>query len=117
MKELDVEKLREYTEEEVTVSQGSTVRIKHATYSVPSRLREHRLRVRVFESRIEVYLGDLIQLSCARLPAKHYLINYRHVIWSLVKKPGAFRLYVYREEMFPSIYFRRAYDAIHEHNF
>ncbi|HET9552749.1 MAG TPA: hypothetical protein VFP50_07255 [Anaeromyxobacteraceae bacterium] len=37
---------------------------------------------------------------------------YRHVIWSLVRKPGAFARYVYREEMFPSVVFRRAYDAI-----
>ena len=39
-------------------------------------------------------------------------IDYRHVIWSLVRKPGAFARYVYREEMFPSLVFRRAYDAI-----
>ena len=39
-------------------------------------------------------------------------IDYRHVIWSLVRKPGAFARYVYREEMFPSVAFRRAYDAI-----
>jgi hypothetical protein len=34
------------------------------------------------------------------------------VIWSLVRKPGGFARYVYREEMFPSLVFRRAYDAI-----
>jgi hypothetical protein len=39
-------------------------------------------------------------------------IDYRHVIWSLVRKPGGFARYVYREEMFPSLAFREAYDAI-----
>ena len=34
------------------------------------------------------------------------------MIWSLVRKPGGFARYVYREEMFPSLVFRRAYDAI-----
>jgi hypothetical protein len=34
------------------------------------------------------------------------------VIWSLVRKPGGFARYVYREEMFPSVVFRRAYDAV-----
>ena len=34
------------------------------------------------------------------------------MIWSLVRKPGGFARYVYREEMFPSLAFRRAYDAI-----
>lgn len=113
MTEINVEKLREYNEEEVTVSQGSTVRIKQATYSVPSRLMGHRVRARIFESRIEVYFADKIQLSCERRLAKGHCINYRHVIWSLVKKPGAFHRYVYRDEMFPSTHFRRCYDSIH----
>jgi hypothetical protein len=43
---------------------------------------------------------------------KAHRIDYRHVIWSLVKKPGAFARYRFREELFPSIVFRRAYDAL-----
>ena len=39
-------------------------------------------------------------------------IDYRHIIWSLVQKPGAFRRYRYREELFPTLSFRRAYDAL-----
>ena len=39
-------------------------------------------------------------------------IDYRHVIWSLVKKPGAFAHYRYREELFPTVVFRKAYDTI-----
>lgn len=39
-------------------------------------------------------------------------IDYRHVIWSLVTKPGAFARYRYREELFPTLTFRRAYDAL-----
>jgi hypothetical protein len=41
-------------------------------------------------------------------------IDYRHMIWSLVRKPGGFARYIYREEMFPSLAFRRAYDSIQE---
>ena len=41
-------------------------------------------------------------------------IDYRHVIWWLVRKPGAFARYRYREELFPSLMFRRAYDALRE---
>jgi len=41
-------------------------------------------------------------------------IDYRHVIWSLVRKPGAFAAYRYREDLFPSLVFRRAYDALRE---
>jgi hypothetical protein len=39
-------------------------------------------------------------------------IDYRHVIWSLVRKPGAFAHYRYRDELFPSLAFREAYDAL-----
>ena len=41
-------------------------------------------------------------------------IDYRHVIWSLVRKPGAFARYRYREDLFPSLVFRRAYDSLVE---
>lgn len=41
-------------------------------------------------------------------------IDYRHVIWSLVRKPGAFARYRYREALFPTLTFRRTYDALVE---
>ena len=41
-------------------------------------------------------------------------IDYRHVIGSLVRKPGAFARYRYREQMFPTGAFRLAYDALRE---
>jgi hypothetical protein len=43
---------------------------------------------------------------------REHRIDYRHVIWSLVRKPGAFARYRYREDLFPSVVFRRAYDAL-----
>ncbi|HEY8945691.1 MAG TPA: IS21 family transposase, partial [Polyangiaceae bacterium] len=43
-----------------------------------------------------------------------YRIDYRHVIWSLARKPGAFARYRYREELFPTLTFRFAYDALVE---
>ncbi|MBM4283533.1 MAG: hypothetical protein FJ137_23255 [Deltaproteobacteria bacterium] len=39
-------------------------------------------------------------------------MDFRHVIWSLVRKPGAFQRYVYRDDLFPTVTFRRAYDAL-----
>ncbi len=41
-------------------------------------------------------------------------IDYRHVIWSLVRKPRAFARYQYREALFPTLTFRRAYDTLVE---
>ena len=71
------------------------------------------VRVRIFEDKIEVRFADVLELACERLVGRNLRrIDYRHVIWSLVRKPGAFARYVYREEMFPSLIFREAYDAI-----
>jgi transposase len=112
MRPLVVDRLPEYSEVVVPVASTSTIRVKSCAYSVPSRLIGERVRVRLFEHRIEVYYADKLELACDRLRGKNARIDYRHVIWSLVRKPGAFARYVYRDELFPTITFRRAYDAI-----
>lgn len=113
MRELKVDRLPEYVEEDVKVSDWSTVRVRQCAYSVPSRLIGEWVRVRLYDERIEVRYAGEHQLTCERLRGKNlHRIDYRHVIWSLVRKPGAFARYVYREEMFPTLTFRRAYDAI-----
>ena len=113
MRVLNVDRLPEFHEEQLRVSEWSTIRFKHCAYSVPSRLIGEWMRVRIYEDRIEAFYADKLQLECERLRGKNLRrIDYRHVIWSLVRKPGAFDRYVYREEMFPAVVFRRAYDAI-----
>jgi hypothetical protein len=113
MRPLDVSRLPEFTEEHICVSEWSTIRVKHCAYSVPSRLIGETLRVRIYEDRIEADYGGKEELRCERLRGRNvHRIDYRHVIWSLVRKPGGFARYVYREEMFPSVMFRRAYDAV-----
>lgn len=113
MSELQVCKLPEYVEFTVQVSEWSTIRVRHCAYSVPSRLIGEVLKVRLYEDHIEAYQRGQLELKCERLLGRNqHRIDYRHVIWSLVRKPGGFARYVYREEMFPSLVFRRAYDAI-----
>lgn len=113
MRALGVAKLPEYVEEDVRVSAWSTVRVKHCAYSVPSRLVGEWVRVRIYEDKLEVRYAGELQLTCERLLGRNQCrIDYRHVIWSLVCKPGGFARYVYREEMFPQPVFRAAYDAI-----
>ena len=110
---LAVKCLPEYTEEKMTVSCWSTIRVQHNSYSVPSRLRNQQVTVRVFDDRLEVYYKGVHQLSTERLLGRngHY-INYRHIIWSLVRKPGAFQRYKYREDLFPTPVFRLTYDTL-----
>ena len=113
MRILTVARLPEFTQEEIRVSEWSTIRVKRCAYSVPSRLIGEWVSVRVFEGRLEVWFAGKLQLACERLVGRCVnRIDYRHMIWSLVRKPGGFARYVYREEMFPSLVFRRAYDAL-----
>jgi hypothetical protein len=109
-----VERLLEYTEEKLTVSGWSTIRVKHNSYSVPSRLIGEAIKVRVYESYLEVWYGGDRQLTMERLLGRNkHRIDYRHIIWSLVQKPGAFARYKYREELFPTLVFRKTYDALY----
>ena len=113
MRPLQVSKLPEYTVENVRVTQGSTIRVKRNTYSVPSRLKGERVRVHVYDDRLDVRYGGKHQLHIERLHGRNgHRIDYRHIIWSMVQKPGAFSRYRYREELFPTLTFRRAYDAL-----
>jgi len=113
MKELSVDRLCEHRVEHLRVSRESTIRVMQNTYSVPSRLRGEKVKVCIFDDRIEVLYGGKKQFTLLRLLGRcKHRIDYRHIIWSLVRKPGAFPRYRYREEMFPSLVFRRAYDTL-----
>lgn len=97
----------------VSVTRFSTIQVLGNTYSVPSRLIGATLTVRVRAETIEVYHGTAHLLTVPRLLGKgQHRIDYHHVIWSLVRKPGAFAAYRFRDELFPSLSFRRAYDSL-----
>lgn len=113
MAPLPARKLPEWREVETRVTSWSTVRVQRNSYSVPSRLIGERVRVRVYDDHIEVFHGSVLQLATDRLVGRaRHRIDYRHIIASLARKPGAFPRYRYREELFPSLTFRRAYDAL-----
>jgi hypothetical protein len=99
----------------VRVSRFSLIRVLLNHYSVPSRLIGANLTVRVRAETLELYHGPVQVLTLPRLSGRNRRrIDYRHLIWSLVRKPGAFANYCYREELFPTTTFRRAYDALLE---
>ena len=91
------------------------MRILHNSYSVPSRLIGHRLKARIYAETIELsYRGQVVEHLDRIRGTDNHRIDYRHMVHSLVRKPGAFRRFVYREDMFPSVVFRKAYDALVE---
>jgi hypothetical protein len=102
-----------YTALTVKVRRWSTIRVLNQTYSVPARLIGERVRVLLHHDHLEVYFaGKLVERLTRVRGRRTARIDYHHVIWSLVKKPGAFTRYRWREELFPSLVFRRTYDAL-----
>lgn len=113
MRPLDVPTLPEYHEERTQVSKWSLIQVERKTYSVPSRLIGQTVRVCRYEDHVEVYVGAALQVSMPRLTGeKTHAINYRHIIEWLIRKPGAFAEYRFRNDLFPSLVFRRAYDRL-----
>jgi len=114
MKTLPAHRYPEYSEYQLKIRRTSTIKLVRHHYSLPSRLIGQRVCARVFPAHIEVWLGQAQVASFPRsrgnTPQAH--IDYRHVIDSLVRKPGAFARYKWRAELFPSLTFRRAYDAM-----
>ena len=98
---------------EVKVTKYCTIRVLKNVYSLDSRVIGERVLVRVHADELEVrYAGKLLEkLPRLRGAGKHH-IQYRHIIGSLVKKSGAFRRYLYRDALFPTTYFKTAYDVL-----
>src|SRR5256714_8593013 len=97
----------------LTVSRFSTIQVLGNTYSVPSRLIGTTLTLRVRAETLEGFVGSKLAFTLPRMSGKHqHHINYQHIIWSLVRKPGAFAAYRYRDDLFPTTPFRQAYDRL-----
>ena len=105
--------LAEYRETRALVGSSSTIRVKNVTYSVPSQLVGHSVRVERYEAELKVYLGrDLVIRLPRQTGDRGARIDFRHVVLALLRKPGAFRNYQHREQLYPTPLYRRAYDAL-----
>jgi len=106
-------RLEDYRRLQVKVSGFSTVRVMKNTYSVHSRLKGQTVQVRLYAEHLEVWYAQrkVDQMPRLRGEGRH-LINYRHIIEQLLRKPGAFENYRYRDCLFPSSDFRTAYDLL-----
>ena len=112
LKDLPERNWNDPIEQRTTVTAFSTVSVDKAVYSVPARLIGVRLRALIYPDTVRMFLGPTLVLEMARQEPGSKRINYRHVIGWLVRKPGAFAQYQYRDELFPSLTFRKSYDAL-----
>ena len=115
LRALPERRLESAKRERVKVDSGSLVYVDRNTYSVHSRLIGEQIEARIQAERIEIwYAGrNVEELPRLRGRGKHR-VDYRHIIDWLVRKPGAFENYRYRDELFPTSRFRIAWDALRE---
>lgn len=99
---------------DVRVNTASVVTILTIPYSVPSRLISYSLRAYVYQNEIELYYGNKCLQKMPRIFSQESMagIDYRHIIDSLVRKPGAFFNYRYHKCLFPQAIFRKTYDKL-----
>jgi len=110
---LPTNRLPEFTEFRPTVRRMSIIRVAGRTYSVPSRLIGHKLVVHQYADHLEVFYDGTLTEMMERLRGDASAqIDYRHLVGSLVRKPGAFERYKHREAFFPTLIFRQTYDRL-----
>jgi hypothetical protein len=117
LKELPADRTGDYEEKIVTVTSSCGFVLRKVFYSVPSRLVGHRLRVRLHDDRLECFLGSTLVMTLPRgrrqVNGKHgHVVDYRHVIHALRRKPMALLNLVYRDQLFPRPAYRRAFEAL-----
>jgi hypothetical protein len=109
----------DYEESIVTVTSSSGFTLRKVFYTVPSRLIGHRLRVRLHDDRLELFVGGTPLMTVPRgRPAgngKHgHVVDYRHVIHTLRRKPMALLNLAYRDQLFPRDAYRRCFEQLIE---
>ena len=99
----------------VRVTRGSLIRVHKKVYSVPTSLIGCWVTVRIQEWHLDVYYqSHLVETLPRLMGGKQHRVNYRHVIDSLLRKPGGFRDYRYRDDLFPSLVFRQAWERLNQ---
>jgi transposase InsO family protein len=103
----------------VTVTSSGGFTLRKVFYTVPSRLIGHRLRVRLYDDRLDLFIGGTALMTLTRGRAaptgkRGHVVDYRHVIHALRRKPMALLNLVYRDQLFPRDAYRRTFDRLLE---
>jgi len=117
LKVLPPRRTDDFEEALVTVTRSSGFFLRYVFYTVPSRLIGHRLRVRLYDDRLECFLGSTLVQTLRRghridANRRGHVVDYRHIIHALRRKPMALLNLVYREQLFPREAYRRTWDAL-----
>lgn len=119
LRPLPENKTMDYTDLSAVVTSSSTIDVRRVTYTVASRLIGECLRIRLYDDRLEIYLGsdwitELPRIYSAKKTSRARLINYKHVIHSLIKKPQAFKNSRLQEDLLPTPGFKKIWQHVNE---
>ena len=118
LRDLPGRRTSDFEEVIVTVTSSGGFTLRKVFYSVPSRLIGHQLRVRLYDDRLDLFIGGTPLMTCARgrqANGKHgHVVDYRHVIHSLRRKPMALLNLVYRDQLWPRDAYRHMFDHLCE---
>ena len=117
LQELPVRRTTDFVEEEARVTRCGTFTVRAILYSAPSRLIGHRLKVRLYSDRLDCYLSGALVLTLARgtrspITGRGRVIDYRHFVDALKRKPQAFKGLVFRDALFPREAYRRTWEQL-----
>lgn len=120
LQSLPLQRTADYTELVVRVSTSSTIRVKRVVYTVPSRLIGKSVRIHIYDSRLEVYLGSSHTETLQRVFVsdnnhRSRQVDYRHVITSLERKPQAFRYSQFRDDILPNDTYKAVWELVDHH--
>ena len=107
----------DFEEKVVTVTSSGGFTLRRVFYTAPSRLIGHRLRVHLYDDRLDCFLGSTPMMTLRRgwQPCESkggHVVDYRHVIHALRRKPMALNNLVYRDQLFPRPPYRKAFEAM-----
>ena len=117
LQDLPERRTTDFVEQEARVTRCSTFTVRGVLYSAPSRLIGHRLKVRLYSDRLECFLSGALVLTLARgrrspINGRGRMIDYRHFVDALKRKPQAFKGLVFRDELFPREAYRRMWEQL-----
>ena len=103
----------------VRVTRTGGFSLRRVFYTVPSRLVGHRLRVRLYDDRLVLFAGTDELMTLPRGHAgpggrRGQVVDFRHVLPSLRRKPMALLNWIWRDGLFPRDAYRRAFEALVE---
>ncbi len=98
---------------DVKVTSTATITVLRVLYTVDDRFTGQRLRVHVYDDHLDLFWrGDRVDVLPRAFPEGNHrvrVVNYHHVIESLVRKPMAFPRLTYRDELHPTPIWRKTW--------